>query len=138
MRRLIRGELGGLAGVILRDVTRPASAASAVRCPSDVIGFCFALALSALAGLAGESRPTTVDCHGVQVRLSALEPVQGSIVLLEVDGAASAGDLTLTWSGQPVRFWSERPEAPLRALVGIDLKRTPRAASLLLSSRDGP
>jgi len=102
-----------------------------------VIGFFFGLAVSALSGLAGPGTPSTLDCHGVQVRLSALDPVQGSIVLVEVDGASSTSDVALTWSGRPVPFWREGGRAPLRALVGIDLARPAGETSLLLSQGPG-
>jgi murein DD-endopeptidase MepM/ murein hydrolase activator NlpD len=83
-----------------------------------------ALALVALAG----DMPA-LDCEDLRLRVSALAPAQGAVVLIELD---APGELAATWDGRPLRFWRESPRAPLRALAGVDLKRPAGEAPLLV------
>lgn len=67
-----------------------------------------------------------LDCgEGLQVRFSRAQPVQGSVLLLELVSERPLTDLQATWSGRPLAFWSS-PEGKLhRALLGVDLRTTP-------------
>lgn len=73
-----------------------------------------------------------------RVTLSAAEPVQGGVVLVEVSAAAAEDALTASWAGRDVRFWREQPEQPLRALVGIDLDHPTGPTALVLMRRGAP
>ena len=94
--------------------------------------------LAALLALPASVAPEAICGHEPRVTLSAAEPVQGSVVLVEASGSAAEDVLTASWAGREVRFWREGPEGPLRALVGIDLEHPPGPAPLVLRSAGAP
>jgi murein DD-endopeptidase MepM/ murein hydrolase activator NlpD len=71
------------------------------------------------------------ECQDADVRLSRPDPVQGSIVLVEI---AAGGAVTATWKGRPVALWRAGAKAPFRALIGVDLEQAPVAAPLIVRS----
>ena len=75
--------------------------------------------------------PLLASCLDLKVRLSPPDPIQGAIVLVEVEGAR--GEITATWKDRPLPLWRAGPKGPLRALVGIDLEQPPGEAALLVS-----
>lgn len=83
-------------------------------------------------GLVGASASAATCGEDLQARLSAAEPAQGRIVLLEVRGATEG--LRARWGEQALHFWREGPGSPLRALVGIDLERATGPSSLLVTA----
>jgi len=89
--------------------------------------------LAALLALPSSVAPEPVCGDDPRVTLSAAEPLQGSIVLVEVGGTAAGDTLAASWAGRAVRFWREGNPGPLRALVGIDLEHPPGPAPLVLT-----
>jgi murein DD-endopeptidase MepM/ murein hydrolase activator NlpD len=85
------------------------------------------LAASALAAPA-PSAPAT--CEATRARVSAPAPLQGGVVLLELD--AAAGEPSATWQGKALPFWRDQPQGPWRALIGIDLDLSPGHARVLV------
>jgi len=64
--------------------------------------------------------------QGVELRLTSVDPRQGSLQLVEITGALPLGDVTGQWDGNEVPFWKHEPTAnkaldEWRALLGIDL-----------------
>lgn len=89
------------------------------------------LVLSEPAG-AGE----TLSCGGgLTVRLSSLQPAQGSLVVVEVVGASPLSGLRAEASGQALHFWQDaNPENRYRALLGVDLERQPGGLPLAVEA----
>lgn len=69
------------------------------------------------------------DCGGgVELRLSAPESAQGSLLLAEVHSANPVGAVTGKWGDREVPFWKADagPQTPAilwRALIGVDLEK---------------
>jgi hypothetical protein len=65
------------------------------------------------------------DCgHGVELRVSAPESTQGSLLLAEVRSTTSLAQVKGEWDLREVTFWQEAPHASVwRALVGVDLEK---------------
>jgi murein DD-endopeptidase MepM/ murein hydrolase activator NlpD len=65
------------------------------------------------------------DCgRGVEVRLSAPESTQGSLLLAEVRSATPLAHVKGEWDSREVTFWQEGQRGGVwRALVGIDLEK---------------
>ena len=68
--------------------------------------------------------------NGVELRLSAPEALQGTLLLAEVRSAAPLSDVAGKWNGKDVPFWSGQEKAPGNAgaevrfaLLGIDLEK---------------
>lgn len=72
-----------------------------------------------------------VDCAGVRAHLSRTPALQGSVVLLEIEDAPR-GDPAATWDDRPVRFWPTGRRGAFRALLGVDLARSPGEGALVL------
>ena len=88
---------------------------------------CFSAWLLAL----GVSAADTVPCgDGLTLRVSSPAPVQGSLVLVEVESASPLTSLKAEWAGQTLHFWRDANPSTYRALLGVDLERTPGAAPL--------
>jgi murein DD-endopeptidase MepM/ murein hydrolase activator NlpD len=72
-----------------------------------------------------------MECgNGVELRLSAPEAAQGTLVLAEVRSATALSDVAGKWNGKDVPFWSGQEKAPGNAsdgvrfaLLGIDLEK---------------
>jgi hypothetical protein len=93
--------------------------------------------LAALLAFPSSVAPEPACGDDQRVTLSAAEPVQGSIVLVEVGGVAAGDALTASWAGHEVHFWREGNRGPWRALVGIDLEHPPGPAPLVLTPTGG-
>jgi len=88
---------------------------------------CFGALLLAL----GASAADTVPCgDGLTLRVSSPTPVQGSLVLVEVQSAAALAQLKVDWAGQTLHFWRDANSPAYRALLGVDLERAPGPAPL--------
>src|SRR3990170_3593538 len=82
--------------------------------------FCFGALLLAL----GASAADTVPCgDGLTLRVSSPTPVQGSLVLVEVESASPLTSLKAEWAGQTLHFWRDANPSTYRALLGVDLER---------------
>jgi peptidase M23-like protein len=88
-----------------------------------------ALAVSSAVLLAW-AEPAAAPC--ADVRASALAPVQGSIVALELPGAAASAEARASWGGRSVSFWRDEPSTPPRALIGVDLERAAGPVDVLV------
>lgn len=85
-------------------------------CALLLAGLCL---FSAAPGRAADSHPCA---EGIELRFSAQEPTQGSLLLLEVHAAQPLADLKAAWGDQILHFWSEAAATNVhRALVGVDL-----------------
>jgi len=81
---------------------------------------CFSAWLLAL----GVSAADTVPCgDGLTLRVSSPAPVQGSLVLVEVESASPLTSLKAEWAGQTLHFWRDANPSTYRALLGVDLER---------------
>src|SRR3970040_2144506 len=82
--------------------------------------FCFRAWLLAL----GASAADTVPCgDSLTLRVSSPAPIQGSLVLVEVQSAAALAQLNADWAGQTLHFWRDANPSTYRALLGVDLER---------------
>jgi murein DD-endopeptidase MepM/ murein hydrolase activator NlpD len=73
------------------------------------------------------------DCgHGVELRLSAPEAGQGTLLLAEVRSAAPLAQVGGKWGEKDVPFWKDEGAGPRatatderKALIGVDLEKAP-------------
>jgi hypothetical protein len=73
---------------------------------------------------------------GLDLRLSAPESTQGSLLLAELRGARPLARLEGVWGGRAVTFWREDGPADVRrALLGVDLERPPGTYAFTLTAR---
>lgn len=85
------------------------------------------IAAVSVLGVAAQAR----ECgNGVELRLSAPEAAQGTLVLAEVRSATALSDVTGKWNGKDVPFWSGQEKAQGNAgaevrfaLLGVDLEK---------------
>jgi murein DD-endopeptidase MepM/ murein hydrolase activator NlpD len=69
------------------------------------------------------------DCgQGVELRLSAPESSQGSLLLAELRSAKPVTEIAATWNEKEIPFWQDDTPAPKglglhRALLGVDLEK---------------
>jgi len=89
----------------------------------------FAIAAVLLAVAASAAEPTPCG-DGLTLRVSSPAPIQGSLVLVEVESAASLARLKAEWAGQQLHFWRDANPPAYRALLGVDLERAPGPAPL--------
>jgi murein DD-endopeptidase MepM/ murein hydrolase activator NlpD len=117
--------------------------------------FAFCVLLLAIApAIAQKSRPhhriatpvakpvSTHDCgHNITLHVSAPEPIQGSLLLLELRSATQpVGEIKATWDDREVPFWqepkpNEKSPDTWRALLGVDLELKPENYSLTLATK---
>jgi murein DD-endopeptidase MepM/ murein hydrolase activator NlpD len=78
----------------------------------------------------------SIGCgEGVEVRVSAQKPTQGSVVVVEVGSALPLAELKGGWAGQELRFWNpENPAGVYRALLGVDLERSAATFPLTMTA----
>jgi hypothetical protein len=86
-------------------------------CPAVVLG-------------AGPLLAESLPCG--RVRISESRPVQGTTVLVEVDGKLGAPPPRVTWEGQALLFWPGAGGGH-RALLGVDVESPPGSFPLELS-----
>jgi len=119
------------------------------------IAICALLAATIVApAVAQKSRPhhrisktietplSTHDCgHDITLHLSAPEPTQGSLLLLELRSATQpVTAITANWDNREIPFWQERKaneKSPdvWRALLGVDLELKPENYALTLAAK---
>jgi murein DD-endopeptidase MepM/ murein hydrolase activator NlpD len=82
------------------------------------------------------------DCgHNVTLHLSAPDPTQGSLLLLELRSATQpVAEIKATWDSREIPFWQEpKPDEKSpdiwRALLGVDLEQKPENYSLTLAAK---
>jgi len=93
------------------------------------------LCLGAVLLALGASAADTVPCgDGLTLRVSSPAPIQGSLVLVEVESGAPLARLKAAWAGQQLHFWADANSSTYRALLGVDLERTPGASPLTLEA----
>jgi hypothetical protein len=73
---------------------------------------------------------------GVEVHLSASDPVQGGVVLVDVAASPASGTVTGAWKGKPLVFWHD--EGRQRALLGVDLQSDVGPSSLVIRLSQAP
>lgn len=87
-----------------------------------------------VASLLGGALLTAASAHasdcgsGVELKFSAPESAQGSLLLAEVRSAEPVGAVTGKWSDREVPFWKadagpQTPATVWRALIGVDLEK---------------
>ncbi len=89
------------------------------------------------------SKPLSIyDCgHDLSLRLSAPEPTQGSLLLLELRSTTQQiAEIKATWDNREIPFWQEpkpNEKSPdiWRALVGVDLELKPEDYPLALVTK---
>lgn len=85
--------------------------------------------------------PARKTCgSGVVLKLSSATASQGGLLLAEISGSKPTQALSAEFDGRPIPLWRETPTSPtLRALIGIDLEKTPGQYEWKLSwsSADG-
>jgi len=86
--------------------------------------------------------PSIYDCgHSVTLHLSAPDPTQGSLLLLELRSATQAvAEIKATWDNREIPFWQEPKtdeKSPdlWRALLGVDLELKPENYPLTLTAK---
>lgn len=91
------------------------------------LGAVLAIAAASVAGVSAQAK----ECgNGVELRLSAPEAAQGTLVLAEVRSTSALSDVAGKWNGKDVPFWSGQEKARGNAgadarfaLLGIDLEK---------------
>jgi murein DD-endopeptidase MepM/ murein hydrolase activator NlpD len=85
---------------------------------------------------------STYDCgHNLTLHLSAPEPTQGSLLLLELRSTTQQiTEIKATWDNREIPFWqepksSEKSPDVWRALLGVDLDLKPENYPLALATR---
>ncbi|MBV8514846.1 MAG: peptidoglycan DD-metalloendopeptidase family protein [Acidobacteria bacterium] len=75
-------------------------------------------------------KPAKIDCGGgVELRVSAASPAQGTLLIAEVRSAKSLSDIAGKWTDRDISFWQATgPSVPKRtnvwrALLGVDLEQ---------------
>src|SRR5229473_757675 len=86
--------------------------------------------------------PSIYDCgHSVTLHLSAPDPTQGSLLLLELRSATQAvAEIKATWDNREIPFWQEPKTVEKspdlwRALLGVDLELKPENYPLTLTAK---
>src|SRR5882757_11391236 len=76
-------------------------------------------------------KPAKVDCGGgVELRVNAATPAQGTLVIAEVRSEKALSDVAGKWTNRDISFWQATgasvPKGTnvWRALVGVDLEQT--------------
>ena len=73
---------------------------------------------------------------GTELRLSAPESSQGSLLLIELKSAQGLAEVKGDWGGRKVAFWQESgKEGIQRGLVGVDLEKAPGEYELKVTGR---
>src|SRR5258708_26091758 len=73
---------------------------------------------------------------GTELRLSAPESSQGSLLLIELKSAQGLAEVKGDWGGRRVAFWQESgKEGIQRGLVGVDLEKAPGEYELKVTGR---
>ena len=81
------------------------------------------------------------DCgQGAELRLTANNSAQGSLLLAEIRSPKPLAELAATWDEKQVPFWQETPAPPKsldvhRALVGVDLEKPSGTYNFKLSAK---
>jgi len=78
--------------------------------------------------------------HGVELRLSSMEPSQGSLQLVEIRSANQLAEVTGQWDGNEIPFWHTdsggKTDIDVRkALLGIDLEHASGKADFAVSAK---
>jgi murein DD-endopeptidase MepM/ murein hydrolase activator NlpD len=82
-------------------------------------------------------RASATGCgNGVEVRLSAADPAQGEVVLVEVAPPPPSGGVTADWKGRPLAFWPDGDR--LLALLGVDLQSDVGPTPLVIRAPGAP
>lgn len=85
---------------------------------------------------------------GMELRLTAPQASQGSLILAEIRSRSALKDVTGTWSDRSVYFWKEKastpaPRGPIadrrEGLLGVDLEKAPGTyeLSVVATTEDG-
>jgi murein DD-endopeptidase MepM/ murein hydrolase activator NlpD len=89
------------------------------------------LAAAAEARSGEETKVASVPCSdGIVLRVSDPAPKQGSVGIVEVRSEASLVSVDGFFSGEQLFFWQGADGRVFQALVGVDLYKSPGAASL--------
>lgn len=81
------------------------------------------------------------DCgHNIVLHLSATDPAQGSLLLLELRSASPVNAIKATWDNREIPFWEEakadeKSPDTWRALLGVDLDLKPENYSFTLTAK---
>jgi murein DD-endopeptidase MepM/ murein hydrolase activator NlpD len=78
--------------------------------------------------------------HGVELRLSSMEPSQGSLQLVEIRSANQLAEVNGQWDGNEIPFWRAESAGKTdfdvrRALLGIDLEHASGTADFVVSTK---
>jgi murein DD-endopeptidase MepM/ murein hydrolase activator NlpD len=95
------------------------------------IGIGASIALAGMLALATTARAE--DCgNGVELKLSAPDAAQGTLLLAQVRSAKSLGEVAGRWNERDVPFWGESEKEHVassvharQALLGVDLEKAP-------------
>jgi murein DD-endopeptidase MepM/ murein hydrolase activator NlpD len=73
---------------------------------------------------------------GTELRLSAPESGQGTVLLLELKSARALAEVNGEWGGRSVALWKEGDnETERKGLVGVDLEKAPGEYELKITGR---
>lgn len=87
--------------------------------------------------LAGARASEAGGCTtGAELRLSAPESGQGTVLLLELKSAKAFAEVTGEWGGRSVALWKEGDnESERKGLVGVDLEKAPGEYELKIAGQ---
>jgi len=73
---------------------------------------------------------------GTELRLSAPESSQGSLLLIELKSGRPLGEVNGDWGGRRVAFWRENSKEEIqRGLIGVDLEKAPGEYELKVTAQ---
>ncbi len=78
--------------------------------------------------------------HGVELRLSSMEPSQGSLQLVEIRSANQLAEVSGQWDGSEIPFWRAESAGKTdfdarKALLGIDLEHASGKADFVVTAK---
>lgn len=79
------------------------------------------------------SGETFACSDGVEVHIGSSIPVQGQLMMVEIEGDPRLSLVRAGWGGQDLHFWKEG-DTTYRALLGVDLEKKPRSFVLTVSA----
>src|ERR1700678_1328701 len=95
----------------------------------------FLLSLWPAALRAQVSAPATCS-GGLELKLSAPESAQGTLLRVELSNSAGFTEVQGEWAGNEVPFWLDATDPKIRrSLLGVDLEQTPGSGKLAVTAK---
>jgi murein DD-endopeptidase MepM/ murein hydrolase activator NlpD len=74
--------------------------------------------------------------NGLELKISAPQSSQGTLLHVELRGSVTLADVKGTWAGHEVSFWQDDADANIhRAMLGIDLEQAPGPVTFAVTAK---